>query len=365
MKPSLFIFFLLSFICSFQDVSAESSLDERPWTYIFWINGDFDYQGPVYNGDDRIELKYQPRLIYEQVLEMAKEDRKNNYIIFFDPKGRGRFFNFNKRYVQMRVYEKSKRLYRSGLSYRDIDATRVDTFETMAQVAWDHLGQSWKKSQKMLYFYGEHFPIEGLVDYDYTSYSEGFGLERFVPGLEEFTKRGGKLDLLIMQTCYVNSLTFLARTSHLTKSYLLPENAILNTKMSLSELFEFQGQREALSLQVLRDNEGHERYPWLQYSKEVEHLALLMEKLKSEIDKTSFNRELIRDSLDEYEGFISQVSPESVLLESGEVLIPFYDYLSLLERYQVSGFDILDEIDEILIKNPHLQKLKEVLLEIY
>lgn len=355
MVKILSLFFLL--MCS------QAFASERPWTYVFWINGDFDYQGPVYGSDDVIELEDQPDLIYDKLTELAQADLHNNYIIFFDPKGRGKFYN--KKHVKIDVYQKGEQLYKAGWRFKEIDATRPGAFQVVAQEGIKALGESWKESQKMFFFYGEHFPIKGEVDYDYTSYAQGFGLEKFQKGLQQFTKLVGRMDLLVMQTCYVNSLSFLNAATSFAHQILVPEQAILNTKMNFGPLLNFEGSRLDLGKKLQQANNTHPRYNWLQYrSEEVEPLWRLVEELKQNVDKEFFNQRFVRQEVKDYESFIFQVSSEATLLTSNEALLPFYDYYSLLERYQLQNFELLDQIDDHLDMYPKLKNLSEVLLEL-
>lgn len=355
------IFKILSvfFLLSFSSVLA----NEAPWTYVFWINGDFDYQGPVYGSDDVIELEDQPELIYENMVQLAESDQQNNYIIFYDPKGRGKFYN--KKHVKIDVYQKGQQRYKAGWRFKEIDATRPGAFQVVAQEGIKALGESWKASQKMFFFYGEHFPIKGEVDYDYTSYAEGFGLEKFKQGLGEFTKLVGKMDLLVMQTCYVNSLSFLSSATSFADHLLVPEKAILNTKMDMSPVHNFTGHNLELAKKIQELNSNHSRYRWLDYSsKAITPLWSLVEELKENVDKKSFDKNFVRQDVTDYESFIFQVSSDATLLTSNEALLPFYDYYSLLERYQLKNFKLLDQIDDYLDMHPELENLSEVLLEL-
>ncbi|MCR9204903.1 MAG: hypothetical protein NXH75_10015, partial [Halobacteriovoraceae bacterium] len=108
----LFLIFCLFF--SFLSHSIENK------TFVFFINGDWYYKGPQFE-DSGIRLKDQANVLYRETLKRAKDDTKNNYVIFYDPKGKGSLFN--RRWVKFRIFEKGKSRYSHLLKDAEIDTT--------------------------------------------------------------------------------------------------------------------------------------------------------------------------------------------------------------------------------------------------
>mgnify|MGYP006444674469 FL=1 len=116
--------------------------------YYFFVNGDFDYFGPTLVGK-KIKLEDQSKNIYRDLVEQAKADSENTYVIFYDPRGKGSFLNRKK--VKLEIYKKGKNLLNE--SRKEINTASLEAFQWIAKESKPFISIGQKT---LVYYYGEH-----------------------------------------------------------------------------------------------------------------------------------------------------------------------------------------------------------------
>lgn len=324
-------------------------------TFVYFINGDWHYKGPVYQ-DNQIRLKDQANVIYREMVKAAKNDSKNNYVLFYDPIGRGRIFNKN--WVKLRVYKKGKKVFGLGLSKPEINANSPVFHRELKDIIIKELG-SLRKENSLFYYYGEHFPAYGEVTLDLggsgSQEERGVGLQKILRLIETI----GPFHTAIFHTCYLNALDYTGPLLKLVDNVILPRKAILNTHQNWNSLKadSFKDFRQ----QLVKDN-SNSKYQWVTYGKEVLELSEKLSEVKSLVQKEYWFDWLGKQEKNDYQGirergdnvlFLTPLSDSA----PQEVFIPFYDYINLINQYLISGDNLLDDIDGLLDKNPHLEDL--------
>jgi len=223
-------------------------------TFVFFINGDWHYNGPVFE-ERGIRLKDQAELIYKKILKRAKEDNKNNYVLFYDPLGKGNVFNRN--WVKLKIYSKGKKTFTYGLRKPEVDTSNVLLYKEIARTVRKEL-PDFSAEKSLFYYYGEHFPLIGKSKLDLSGGS--IGLSSIKSLMEVF----GKFKLSIFHTCYLNNINILNELLSHTERILVPHKAILNTPLSF---FSLEKSKTFMDFEraFLNDNAGSDKYFYLGY----------------------------------------------------------------------------------------------------
>ncbi|MCK5073839.1 MAG: hypothetical protein KAQ98_10465 [Bacteriovoracaceae bacterium] len=331
--------------------AGESEQIKNSWTYIFFINGDFNYNGPSFKDDHSVEIEDQSRELYKKVKKMAKEDKTNNYVIFYDPRGTGPLF----KHVRIKVFKNGKQIHTSWpLFNMEINASSPETFEKLAGIARKELSD-FDSTKKLFYFYGEHFPVFGKINYDLSHKKELFGGEEFKSGLEYFAP----VDLLVMQTCYVNSISFYSMLKDLVKRFLVPQKAILNVPLNLESLHNSTAKADEIASEIISKNK-HDKYPLLTYGTEINFMIKIVNELEKNIFSEDFNDERTIHEEDGIPAWTNEVSTSSVILNTKEVLVPIESYVTVLDQYLKSNKELLDEFENLLDTYPEFSQIYEV-----
>lgn len=351
MKKILLIFLFL--------ISSVSALEEK--TFIFFINGDWFYQGPVYE-DETIRLKDQANLIYRQMVKVAKKDSKNNYVLFYDPLGKGSIIN--RKWVKLRIYKKGKKVFGLGLKKPEVDTGSLKFYSDFKNIISDNLG-SLSQKQKILYYYGEHFPAYGELSLDQTgSDSSGkgsIGLKKVLSLMSLI----GPIDTAIFHTCYMNAIDYLGPLLDKARQVVLPSKAILNTRLNWDSALKAKNLND-MADKLITSNHISSKYNFVKYGQEAKTLFSLTKLLDSSVSRKHWNSWLDQERLTSFESLRNR--GEEVLFltplsetDSREVQVPFYDYVNLINQYLLGDDILLNSIDTHLDKYPHLEKLKKVI----
>lgn len=334
----------------------------KRWTYIFFINGDFDYLGPTrHEGSSQITIQDQSRRVYKSIHKLATTDKTNNYVIFWDPRGKGQFFN--SKYVRMKIYKRGE-FVSSKIGLSEVNAGDKKVFETLREKIDEGLGIEYARTKKMLYFYGEHFPLRGAVQYDLSHKSDGFGYLEFRKGLDILTKGTGGFELIFMHTCYVNTLSFLNTLTDYTKEFIVPKKAILNGPLDLSTLTsEFMTTQGRVS-GLLNSNRRHSDYELINYNSfEINILSRHLEEVSYDMDLMGYNSNYFSMNFNRDAKRIQQFAPSLIALPlTREVLVPITAFINLMDMYLIRGEFNLIELDIFLNNNAHLTDLYEVMM---
>lgn len=162
------IIIVLFFLVAASAIRAES---KKSWTYFFYIAADNYHNAADYDYENRrLVDKYQPMEMYKELRRLARKDKKNNYAIFFDPKG-ATFHRINRHFrrragrpaintqnhVRFEYYRKGKLQKENSVWDFETDCTRVKNWKRLAEEAKKYIGfKTIKNSNLLLYYYGEH-----------------------------------------------------------------------------------------------------------------------------------------------------------------------------------------------------------------
>ena len=350
-KKVLLIFFFL--------ISSVSALEGK--TFIFFINGDWFYQGPVYE-DESIRLRDQANLIYRQMVKVAKRDSDNNYVLFYDPLGKGSVIN--RKWVKLRVYKKGKKVFGLGLKKAEVNTGSLEFYSVFKKIISDNLGSLTQK-QKVLYYYGEHFPAYGELTLDQTgsdsSEKGSIGLKKVLSLMNLI----GPIDTAIFHTCYMNAIDYVGPLLGKARQVVLPSKAILNTHLNWAKALQTKNLDE-MADKFIEINRLSSKYYFEKYGQEATKLSSLTELLNSNVSRKHWNSWLEQGRVTSFESLKNRgdgvlfLTPLSEM-DSREVQVPFYDYINLINQYLLSDDILLNTIDSHLDKYPHLEKLKKVI----
>jgi hypothetical protein len=339
------------------------------WTYIIFIAGDGSYLGPEKNIDNSIELKDQGELLYKEAISRAKTDKNNSYVIYYDPRKRSD--------QQLEIFQKGNRIYRDfpdsryerrGM-IRERDTTDVKEFARTAYYAKKYTNRA---NKKMFYYYGEHFGVVSSFDYDYSHKKSSFNQNVFFKGLSYF----GKLDLLYMQTCYVNTIEFLSKAKDYTKTILTARLAVPNQFLMLESLISDPIDEIDLSNKLITENSKRSRKFDLIYYKMDETFIGLFNLLNQLVIPAEYKEVLTQrlsskkiDGVDRYDDLAQAVSggdefffnPVFFMPDTKEVIVDLFDYLSVLSNFSMQD-DQIEEIISYVERHPELARLKKILL---
>jgi hypothetical protein len=339
------------------------------WTYIIFIAGDGSYLGPEKNIDDSIELKDQGELLYNEALLRARADKQNSYVIYYDPRKR--------RDQELQIFDKGARVYRDfpdsrykrrGM-VRERDTTDVKEFGRTAYYAKKHTNAA---NKKLFYYYGEHFGEVASFGYDHSHKKSSFNQDVFFKGLSYF----GKLDLLYMQTCYVNTIEFLSKAKDYTKTILTARLAVPNQYLKLESLLSGAVDGIDLSNKLIAENSKRSRkFDFIYYQMDEIFLGLL-NLLNQLVIPAEYKQVLTKrlspkkiDGVDRYDDLAQAVSggdefffnPVFFMPDTKEVIVDLFDYLSVLSNFSMQD-DQVEEIIGYIEKHPELARLKKILL---
>lgn len=350
-------------------ISQNKASDHQPpsWIYFFHINGDLDYLGPsaAAGVDQKIELVDQSQRIYQQALDLASHDYQNSYAIFFDPRGRtlrddsdeGTVYDTHSPGPQSAtwtVFYKGKRIFFHHTD--EVDATSPRQIRFLAQKAWPLLKKSSSNFRLVYYFYGEHFPSQGGMFYDLSHPQSRYGQRQFLDGLQAITSKFGRLNLLILQSCYLNHPQFLGPIQRLTENVFLPELAILNRPLHLQSLVGPSTSSERVEA-LLSENQTDPLRPLIYYnSTELRWIKRLYD-LQVQLDQKEFIP--VRETLTQADSpALRELDPEARhLLTTQEAIVDIYSYLNLIYSYTTVPTQ-LDEIIDEMEQQPNLEKLR-------
>lgn len=343
-----FLLLLFFFIFSIKAFSIEGK------NFIFFINGDWFYQGPVFE-DEGVRLKDQANIIYRKMVERAKKDKKNNYAIFYDPMGKGGLLNRN--WVKFRIYKSGKRMYGHGLKDSEIDTSSMEFINLFAGTIKKNLGLL-KKEDSLFYYYGEHFPAYGESQLDLSSPNGGsFGLSKFLRMIEEV----GEFHTVIFHTCYINALDFIGPILQHVDEVVVPEKAILNTPLDFNKSFK-QDNFSDFNQRLIENYQRNEKYRFLRYGAKAKKLYQIMEELKEQVAK-EYWQPLLKNLWRNGGEPARELSQDVFILsdwkdeKKKEVFLPHYEFINLIDRFLWEGEEKIDEIDRLIQKNNDLSKL--------
>jgi hypothetical protein len=356
------IIYLILFIVSYSAWSAD-------WTYIIFIAGDGSYVGPEKNADNSIDLKDQGELLYKEAVGRAKSDKNNSYVIYYDPRKRSD--------QQLEIYQQGARVYRDfpdaryerrGL-VRERDTTDIKEFSRAAYYMNKYTN---KQNKKMFYYYGEHFGVESSSGYDYSHKRSVFNQDIFFKGLSFF----GKVDLLFMQTCYVNTIEFLTKVKDYSKTVLSARLAVPNQYLQLESLTSRSLDGVDLSKQLIIHNSNRSRkfdLIFYQMDETFDELLILLKKLIIPADYREVLTKRLSpkkiNGVDRYDDLAQAVSggdefffnPVFFMPDTKEVIVDLFDYLSVLSNFSMQD-DQIEEIISFIENHPEFARLKKILL---
>lgn len=323
-------------------------------TFVFFINGDWYYKGPQFE-ETGVRLEDQANILYKQILKRAKEDKKNNYVLFYDPKGKGNILN--RKWVKFRIFERGKGRYSHLLKDAEIDTTKDSFIELFSRTIKKKLG-ALKKDSSVFYYYGEHFPAHKEYRLDLSGdQNSKYGLKKL---LRLMAKLGG-FHTSIFHTCYVNALDFVGPLLDLSNEVIVPKSAILNTPLKMENAFS-QNYLVNFSDTLVQENSDHERYKLFRYGQDAKYLFQKIVQLNSYVEplvwQNMLNHFHKKDETD-----VKELGSEAFILrdwfdqKEKEIFLPFYDYLNLIDRNLLRGEENLDRIDQMIDKNPSLLEL--------
>lgn len=327
-------------------------------TLIFFINGDWHYQGPVFE-DEGIRIKDQANLIYRGLVQKAKEDTKNNYVLFYDPLGEGRLFN--RKWVKLRVYKKGKKVFGLGLSKPEVETGSIEFYGEFKKIIEENLSPS-KKEDRLFYYYGEHFPVKGEMTLDLSGNSSngGMGLNKMSSLLETL----GPFDTTIFHTCYLNALDYVGRFLDYSDQVLVPRHAILNTPLDWSEIVSAKNFQD-FAKGLTKRNFSQEKYQWLHYGREVKKLEEKIETLEKNLSQKYWKNWWRHQLESDFNGLrqrgegtlFLQALAQNQDIKEREIFVPLIDYVNLVNQYALTSDDLFLEMDEVLDQFPNLENL--------
>lgn len=313
-------------------------------TLVFFINGDWHYKGPVFE-ESGIRLKDQAEVIYKEILSRAKKDTKNNYVLFYDPLGKGSLFN--RKWVKLKIYKKGKKLFSYGLRKPEVDTSSYNLYKEIARTVRKEIPE-FSANDSLFYYYGEHFPLVGKSELDLSGGSIGLS------SIKELMGVFGKFKLSIFHTCYLNNINTLDELLSLTERVLVPHKAILNTPLDFNSLNESPNFND-LEDNFLRDNFKSEKYYYLGYGSEISLVSKYIQFLTTHTDQVYFER-VMKKPLSTW---FYERSEESFVIETKDYLeanLPLYDYITLLDQYLTEGEAVLTKVDQLYSAHPNLEK---------
>lgn len=311
-------------------------------TVIVFISGDWDYLGAVADNSGQLDLKDQAEHSYKEWIKTADSDESRNYIIFYDPRGKGKIFN--RKWVKTRVYRKGEKVY-SLLGKREISSGQ-EAFAHLKNLADKYFGESYKQDKKVFFYYGEHFPARGKAMIDLGG-SDEIGAIDIISGIKSL---GERFDRIVFQTCYLNNLRFLAPASEVTRELVLPKLATLNHAIPPNLLL------SNLTKEEMAQKLSSDKYRWVSYGAEVRQLNRLMRELEANTSITAFLKlQSVKDQ-NSFDEIVKERSPGAIYLSDNEYQLPVWDVLSIYDQYLLAGEEKLDEVEALMDQHPHLEE---------
>lgn len=337
-------------LLSFLFISNAFGLKDK--TIVVFINGDWFYQGPQIE-EEGIRLKDQAKVLYNDFLSRAKADKENDYVLFYDPKGKGNFLN--RKWVKFRIFKKGKSLYSHKLKDREVSTSSQAFRKMFSNIVKKNLGLM-KEENSLFYYYGEHFPAHYKTKLDLSS-SEGTSLGDIILLMDSI----GRFHTSIFHTCYLNAVDFVGPLLNQSKTVIVPEKAILNIPLNLKNAFE-QNSLESFSDVLKRENSSSEKYKMLKYGSETKFLIKRINSLKNLVSQKHWF-EMLEFHHERTEKEFQEISKNGFFLKDWnskkkkEIFLPFYDYINLIDRYLLDGDEILDDIDQLIDANDDYLRL--------
>lgn len=331
----LFLFAILFSLNLFSNLYAD--------TVVVFISGDWDYLGAPGIDQREIKLEDQALSTYVAWTKKAKSDPNRDYVIFFDPKGRGRLFN--NKWIRFKIYKHGKRVYSE--EWKSEISSGIEAFNLVSDVSKSKLGDSFANdNSKTFFYYGEHFPARHNARIDLNG-SENFGGDEILKGVAKL----GKFKRGIFQTCYINNLRFLAPLSGIVSEIIVPKRVVLNHRIDPEIIV------TAIEKQVLLDSLSTKKYPWIAYGGEV---AILDRKIRElERYSSSWRMAGIRTILtqDKFEVMLQESYPNAIFVDAFDIILPIWDVVSIYDQYLLSNENLLDDVEKILDDFPSLNEI--------
>ncbi len=342
---------LITFILTFLLLTGAVVLAEPPkddWLTFFYINGDFDYEGPVYKnkkGTIRITgIEDQAQILYEKVLKFAEQTTGGDVVLLYDPSGSGGFLN--QRHVRFKIFKGGKKTRANGWGESEIDMTATQNFGAMISEAEKILGAGTVRAKKKLfYYYGEHIPVQPRSPYDLRGIDKKtpstFSIEQFARGLSAFNRVGG-IDLLVMQSCYQNTASFISAIEKTARSVVIPQGGSPKAAAELSSLDLLFDSGTSEIAERFIDSQRSSPHPFNFLQIKTGNSTAVLRAIESSVNVPAYNQALkqwhLRAETEPCEQALEGLVTECVYeVYSGEILIPMADYAGLALRF--SGED--------------------------
>ena len=200
--PSLMLFLLL-----FQfpdDVKAK----KEGWNYFFYIAGDQHMKGVTWQKSSSLKPNQnedQANRMYTTLIRQARSDEKNNYAIFYDPKGKSHWLS-KKKHVKFMFFSHGELIHQKTL--KEIDMTSEKPFLRLFQKGEKYL-DSFHSRHNLFYYGGEHVQTNQPETYDLSHPKSYFSPILLIHYLKQFQKvTRESWDSMIINTCANSSFSF-------------------------------------------------------------------------------------------------------------------------------------------------------------
>jgi hypothetical protein len=262
--------------------AAISQAFSATWTHVIYLVGEQDY---------RRDRQDQSWVLYKNAVHAAREDKRNNYVIYFDPYGSGGFLLRNR--VRLYVYLKGKKAFTWGWDHNELDSTAESSFDLIRDaLAKTKAPENETSEPWSLFLYGEHLGIYENAVFDGSS-TQGTTLPKLLQELSSLSP-GHRFSVALFQMCYLNSADFLTTAMGAADRVLLAPNGVSNTAWDLAALFQGTENPEGLASRAQEIWSGQAPHAKLELYRAGEW-AGLTEKI-SEIERR-FGNQIWEDSL--------------------------------------------------------------------
>lgn len=329
---------LLAILLWVVPAKAESPAEPRSpvWSYVFFIAGDYYTQGATRLPDGRLVDEDQARRLYQELTRLARADSRNQYTIFYDPRGRATFFS--DRHVRLDVYRAGKQVHDNGIFETEVDSTRP---ETVSRVIRESERFANPGDYRAFFYYGEHLaprPIQILQDFSAPN-APSLAIEGIAQAL---SLSGRSWDLLAFQSCDLHSRFTLQNLTPLTSRLILPQGLISRLLGRFDFLLQSGTPEELASRWAHGADQEHPYRDWGSKNDRSELLSALsrlealsdpelLRSLKESLVTLIRNTAKTPGKTDERIELEALPSPVT-LLRTGEILIKGPDYLQILEQ---------------------------------
>lgn len=316
--------------------------------YIFYIAGDYFFEGPTYD-NERVKIQDQAKRMYKSIRKQAGADKNNSYVIFFDPIGSCHLFG-NK--ARIESFKKGKRI--QSKRFCEIDMTSPENYRKLNQlIAGNFSREDYDKT--MVYYYGEHISLRPANVYDLGNINNRFDMDLFVEGLSKLEEIE-EVDHLVLHTCYNLNKNLIAKLhGNVSVKYLTGSmNSLPRAASNISAL---KG-NEPLSTKIRKFSSDNNRgsHPFTFNQVNVKHLAPILEKIDRAFGKV-YRRADYLDKLIDTRNFLLLNGPNEevdlidgvklVLPESQEVLVNYDEFVRYSSRYLTN----INELRKIYIEH--------------